>query len=57
MVETVYSPDRIDLSIQGVILSDQIRSIDWRSRDAQFITTVPIAVLNAVQARQKALLP
>ena len=24
----------IDLSIQGVILSDQIRSIDWRSRDA-----------------------
>jgi mRNA interferase MazF len=47
----------IDLSIQGVILSDQIRSIDWRSRDAQFITTVPIAILNAVRARQKALLP
>ena len=47
----------IDLSIQGVILSDQIRSIDWRSRDAQFIITAPIALLNTVRAKQKALLP
>lgn len=46
-----------DLPIQGVILSDQIRSIDWRSRDAQFITTAPIAFINAVRAKQKALLP
>ncbi len=47
----------IDLSIQGVILSDQIRSIDWRSRDAQFIITASIVLLNAVRAKQKALLP
>ena len=47
----------IDLSIQGVILSDQIRSIDWRSRDAQFIITAPIVLLNTVRAKQKALLP
>ena len=47
----------IDLSIQGVILTDQIRSIDWRSRDAQFITTTSIALINAVRAKQKALLP
>ena len=46
-----------DLSIQGVILSDQIRSIDWRSRDAQFIITASIVLLNAVRAKQKALLP
>ena len=47
----------IDLPIQGVILTDQIRSIDWRSRDAQFITTTSIALINAVRAKQKALLP
>lgn len=47
----------IDLSIQGVILSDQIRSIDWRSRDAQFIIAASIVLLNAVRAKQKALLP
>jgi len=47
----------IDLSIQGVILSDQIRSIDWRSRDAQFIITASIVLPNAVRAKQKALLP
>jgi mRNA interferase MazF len=46
-----------DLSIQGVILSDQIRSIDWRSRDVQFITTAPLALINAVRAKQKALMP
>ena len=46
-----------DFPIEGVILSDQIRSIDWRSRDAQFITTAPIALTNAVRAKQKALLP
>jgi mRNA interferase MazF len=46
-----------DLSIQGVILSDQIRSIDWRSRDARYIMTAPISLINSVRAKQKALLP
>jgi mRNA interferase MazF len=46
-----------DLSIQGVILSDQIRSIDWRSRDARHIVTAPISLINSVRAKQKALLP
>ena len=47
----------IDCPIQGVILSYQIRSIDWRNRDAQFIALVPISVINTVRSKQKVLLP
>ncbi len=36
------------LNIEGVILSDQVKSLDWRSRDAQFIDRLPEAVTNQV---------
>lgn len=29
------------LPISGVILSDQVKSLDWRARKAEFICTVP----------------
>jgi mRNA interferase MazF len=29
------------LNIEGVILSDQLKSLDWRNRNAQFIDRLP----------------
>ena len=34
--------------VQGVVLADQVRSLDWRSREANVIGPVPIAVLERV---------
>ncbi len=39
------------LSIQGVVLADQIRSLDWRRRRAKFILRVPDVVLQDVTAK------
>lgn len=43
------------LPIQGVVLSDHLRSLDWRSRRAEFICAVPEAVLEDVTAKVLAL--
>ena len=40
----------------GVILSDHLRSIDWRARRARHIENVPEAVLEEVVAKIEALL-
>ena len=37
-----------DLPIEGVILADQIRSLDWKARKAEFIAKVPNEVLEEV---------
>lgn len=34
--------------VQGVVLADQLRSLDWRSRQADIIVTAPMAVLERV---------
>ena len=34
--------------VQGVVLADQLRSLDWRSRQADIIGTAPRAVLERV---------
>ena len=39
---------RISSIIQGVILSDQIRSIDWKSRNAAFIEKIPEEILKEI---------
>ena len=39
---------RINSIIQGVILSDQIRSIDWNSRNAAFIEKIPEEILKEI---------
>lgn len=36
----------LGLTITGVILSDQVKSLDWRARDAEFICKVPDATIN-----------
>jgi mRNA interferase MazF len=41
---------------QGVVLADQLRSLDWRSRDAELITKAPIAVVERVLQLAGALL-
>jgi mRNA interferase MazF len=39
---------RINSIIQGIILSDQIRSIDWKSRNAAFIEKTPEEILKEI---------
>jgi mRNA interferase MazF len=45
-----------ELPVQGVVLSDQIKSVDWRARDARFICSLPEAVLNGILQRSVLLL-
>jgi mRNA interferase MazF len=37
--------------VSGAILSDQLKSLDWRAREAKLIETVPDEVMEAVVAR------
>jgi mRNA interferase MazF len=36
------------LPIVGVVLADQIKSLDWRARKADFICTLPVEITNEV---------
>lgn len=49
----VALPD--SLEIRGVILCDQIKSLDWRVRRAERITSVPDGVMHDVTGRVLAL--
>lgn len=40
-----------ELQIQGVILADQIKCLDWKSRGVQFVESVPESVVEEVQAK------
>jgi mRNA interferase MazF len=44
-------------SITGVVLVDQIRAIDWKSRNIQFKPKCPQSILNTVQGMLRLLLP
>ncbi len=44
------------LEVTGVILSDQIRSLDWRAREAEHITRLPNEVVYEVLAKINTLL-
>lgn len=39
------------LQIQGVILADQIKCLDWKARGIQFVESVPESVIEEVQAK------
>jgi len=43
------------LEVEGVILSDQLRSLDWRARKARRISRVPNEVLNETVGKLLAL--
>jgi mRNA interferase MazF len=42
--------------IPGVILSDQVKSLDWRARGARFYFRAPESVLSEVSSKLSALL-
>ena len=44
------------LPINGVVLADQVRSLDWRSRRADFVAQAPHEVTQAVRAKLDTLL-
>lgn len=45
-----------DLPASGVVLSDQVRSLDWRQRQAEFIAALPASLTDDILARVRALL-
>ena len=50
----VAIPD--DLPVSGVILSDQVKSLDWRARNAEKACVLPEDVMVKVLQRVKALI-
>ena len=42
--------------VSGVVLSDQIKSLDWRARRAEFICDLPSPTIGEVMAKARALL-
>jgi mRNA interferase MazF len=44
------------LAVTGVVLSDQIKSLDWRARKAELICTLPEMVAEEVLRKLSALL-
>jgi mRNA interferase MazF len=44
------------LQVTGVILADQVKSLDWRVRDAQFACKAPAGVVAEVQAKMQVLI-
>ena len=36
------------LAVTGAILSDQVKSLDWRARNASFICTLPPTIITTV---------
>ncbi len=45
-----------DLPVAGAILCDQIKSVDWRARNAQHLCTLPEDVVKQVLAKMEVLL-
>mgnify|MGYP001052191720 CR=1 FL=1 len=50
----VALPDGV--GVTGVILSDQVKSLDWRARQADFIIALPDDVVEDVLAKLRTLL-
>ena len=46
----------LGLPVQGVVLSDHARSLDWRARRAELIAVAPADVLDEVTAKVQALI-
>ena len=50
------TPLPMELSVRGVVLCDQIKSLDWAARRAEFICELPEATLDEVMGKALALL-
>jgi len=44
------------LSISGVVLADQIKSLDWRARNARFICSLPLSIQSEILQKLATLL-
>lgn len=44
------------MQVSGAILSDQVKSLDWRERQASFAASLPTAVMSQVLGRLQVLL-
>lgn len=51
--ETALPPG---LRVEGVVLADHVRSLDWRTRRAEFICPAPAEVVDDVAAKVQALI-
>ena len=49
-------PVPVGITTTGVILSDAIKSVDWKARKAHFIEIIPPGALKAVQGHLRLLL-
>jgi len=45
-----------DMQIKGTVLSDQVKSLDWKARRAERITTLPAPLVAEVVGKLQALL-
>lgn len=45
------------LEVSGVVLSDQIKSLDWKARKATFCCKLPVATFNEVIEKLSTLIP
>ncbi len=45
-----------DVKVCGVVLADQIKSLDWRARQAQFVCKAPVEVMVDVIAKIQVLI-
>lgn len=39
------------LSVAGVVLADQVKSLDWHARSAEYLCTLPFAITEDVMAK------
>ena len=46
----------VGLNINGVILSDQVKSLDWKARQAELVCKLPQVVMDAVLQKLSTLL-
>ncbi len=46
-----------ELPMAGAILADQVKSLDWRARNAEFICTLPTQTISDVLQKLATLLP
>jgi mRNA interferase MazF len=44
------------LSVKGAVLSDQVKSLDWKIRQAEFICRLPAAAVDEVLRKLNAIL-
>jgi mRNA interferase MazF len=45
------------LGVSGVVLADQVKSLDWRARHAEWVARLPDSVVTEVLAKLHTLLP